>query len=95
MKMLDQSLCLSLSVSSASVCLCLSLAYTPILCGAGTCDISVLTSACDGVAADDKSFCESQCHTLAVSMVGACKQQSADIFTAVSAFLGNCDAGGH
>jgi hypothetical protein len=60
-----------------------------------TCDISTLTSACDGVAADDKSFCESQCHTLAVSMVGACKQQSADIYAAVSTFLGNCDAAGH
>lgn len=60
-----------------------------------TCDVGTLTSACDGVAADDKSFCESQCHTLAVSMVAACKQQSTDIYAAVSTFLGNCDADGH
>jgi hypothetical protein len=61
------------------------------LATSATCDVDTLTLACEGVAADDKSFCSSQCHTLAVSMVGACKQQSTQIYTAVAAFLGNCD----
>jgi len=57
------------------------------------CDVDTLSAACKGIAADDRSFCQSQCHTLAVGMAGACKRQSAQVFEAVQAFLGNC--GGH
>jgi hypothetical protein len=56
-----------------------------------TCDVSLLTTACADVAMTDMSFCNSQCHTVAVAMLPACKTASPDLATVVQAFLGNCD----
>ena len=60
-----------------------------------TCDLTILTAACENVEMLDVGFCASQCRTIAVSMLPACTAEAPEVAQLVKGFLGNCATSGH